>query len=101
MLFYGHYFGTVPIALSSVPGEQAALSKLVLLRKEQGITAASTCRILRAESGLYAALIDGKLALALGPHPWTPEVEGLPGPWSLAASGKHYAVWTRAPMPAP
>lgn len=71
-------------------GLKAELSKLIRIRRDLGLDSAGQVRILRAEGGLYAAIIDGKAALKLGDKAWDPG----PG-WTLAAYGNGYAVWTR------
>lgn len=53
--------------------------------------------ILQADGEVYAALLDGKLAVKLGTGAWSPADAGLPPPgagkyWALVASGFDYAV---------
>jgi alpha-amylase len=83
-IFYRHYFE------SGAP-EQEAIHSLIQIRKRNGIHALSEVSILRARRGLYAAVIDDKVALKLGPDSWTPPGEH----WKMAASGAHYAVWEK------
>jgi alpha-amylase len=109
MIFYGHYFGTVPISTSTDNGttnltgvptaaqiaqEQAAIQALTQVRKAMGINAQSSCDILEAENGLYAAVINGDVAVAVGPDAWTPPASY--GIWNLATSGTNYEVWELA-----
>ena len=60
-------------------------------RKAQGLNRTSVVDIVAADDGgRYAAIIDGKVAVKLGPAPWDPG-EG----WQVATDGNDYAVWTR------
>lgn len=70
-----------------------ALQKLVAIRKAAGISSGSKVEIVKAETGLYAAIIDGKVAVKLGSKDWAPEA-----PFKLAASGDQFAVWSKAPV---
>ncbi|MCX5797515.1 MAG: alpha-amylase family glycosyl hydrolase [Elusimicrobia bacterium] len=66
------------------------IKALIGARRAAGITSASQVSVLAADSGRYAAVIDGKLAMKIGPADWSPG----PG-WTLAAFGKNYAAWTK------
>jgi alpha-amylase len=46
--------------------------------------------ISEARRGLYAAVVDGRVAVKLGPAGWWPG-HG----WQLAVDGEDLAVWTR------
>ena len=70
-------------------GYHDAIAQLVAIRKAQGLTSTSSVSIQRAENKLYAAIVDGKVAVRIGTKSWTPG-KG----WTLAASGTQYAVWT-------
>ncbi len=53
--------------------------------------------ILHADSALYAALVDGKVAVKLGPGSWSPADAGLPladgcADWALVTCGNEFAV---------
>ena len=67
------------------------IQPLINVRKSQGLTSTSAVAIQRAETGLYAAIIDGKVAMKIGPNAWDPGAG-----WTLATSGTGYAVWTKA-----
>ncbi|MGQ5522521.1 alpha-amylase C-terminal beta-sheet domain-containing protein [Chitinimonas sp. PSY-7] len=67
-----------------------SIKPLLKLRKEQGITSTSQVAIQRAETGLYAAIVDNKVAVKIGPADWSPGVG-----WTLRTSGNQYAVWTK------
>ncbi|MDO8803511.1 MAG: alpha-amylase C-terminal beta-sheet domain-containing protein [Elusimicrobiota bacterium] len=71
-------------------GLKAPISALIKIRREAGITSSSAVSIVRAEQGLYAALIGGRAALKLGDKAWDPGAG-----WKLAAVGPGYAVWTK------
>lgn len=64
------------------------IQKLVKIRKHYKLNSGSQLNILTAEQGLYAATIDGRIAVKLGWKDWTPD-EGF----KLLASGDHYAIW--------
>lgn len=65
------------------------IKTLADIRHSQNITSTSKVSIQAAQTGLYAAIIDGKTAMKIGPNSWSPS-----GSWTLAASGVNYAVWT-------
>ena len=71
------------------------IKELAQIRKEQGITNTSSVTILRAEQGLYAAHIDGKLVVKLGPNRWEPGDAGLSGYTTRVAFGD-YKIWTKS-----
>jgi alpha-amylase len=66
------------------------ISQLMMLRKTMGLHAASAVDIRAAGKGLYAAIIDGRLAVKLGQREWSPG-----GGWALAVEGDRCAVWMR------
>jgi alpha-amylase len=68
---------------------RTAIKSLIGIRKEQGITSTSSVAIQQAVTGLYAAIIDGKVAVKIGPNDWNPG-----SGWTLRTSGTNYAVWT-------
>jgi alpha-amylase len=80
-VFWPHFFDW---------GIKDQLTALIKIRRAAGITATSAVQIVKAEQGLYAAVIDGKVAMKLGDTMWGPG----PG-WTLAAQGQSYAVWTK------
>jgi hypothetical protein len=52
--------------------------------------------ILKAVGDLYAASIDSKIAMKVGPGDWSPEAANLQvgqKDWKLATSGPNYAIW--------
>ncbi len=69
---------------------RSAIKTLISLRKEKGIRSTASVAIQRADQGLYAAIINGNLAMKIGPNSWSPG-----SGWTLRTSGEQYAVWTR------
>ncbi|MGB0525211.1 MAG: starch-binding protein [Flammeovirgaceae bacterium] len=67
------------------------IKDLIAVRKANGLHSESTLDIQVAQGDLYAAIIDGKVAMKIGPGNWAPSGSG----WTLAASGNDYAVWTQ------
>ncbi|MCB9645736.1 MAG: alpha-amylase [Deltaproteobacteria bacterium] len=86
-VYWVHYFDW---------GLGAAIDDLIAVRKSEGITSASSVNIVQADSSVYAALIDDKVAVKIGPGSWNPGAG-----WTLRASGTNYAVWSRATTPPP
>lgn len=77
-------------------GMKDAIKAIVNVRKEQGLTSTSAVAIQRAENGLYAAIIDAKVAMKIGGADWNPG-----SGWTLRASGSNYAVWTKGTTTTP
>ncbi|MDD5210288.1 MAG: alpha-amylase C-terminal beta-sheet domain-containing protein [Elusimicrobiales bacterium] len=71
-------------------GLKEPLSALIKIRRGAGITSSSAVGIVKAEQGLYAAFIDGKVAVRLGDRMWDPGAG-----WKTAAEGQGYSVWVR------
>lgn len=82
-VFWDHFFDW---------GLQSEISALIDIRKRNGIHNTSSLSIKAAQGNLYAAEIDGKVAMKIGPGNWSPSGSG----WTLAASGSDYAVWEKA-----
>lgn len=70
------------------------IQKLIGIRKTNRLNSASKVEIVKAEDGLYAALIDGKVAMKIGAKDWAP----ADASFKLAASGDNYAVWSKTPV---
>ncbi|PRW34079.1 glycoside hydrolase isoform A [Chlorella sorokiniana] len=86
-VFYDHFF-------------DASLKKNILellaVRKKHGINAKSEVAIRKAYNELYAAVIDKKVAMKIGPADWSPNSDGVQvgqKEWRLVSSGFQYAVW--------
>lgn len=67
------------------------IGRLMEIRKKAGLHTASTVHILAASRDLYAAVMDEKVSLKIGPGAWNPPQEG----WKTACDGHDFAVWTR------
>jgi len=67
------------------------ITRLMFLRRATNLHAGSEVDIREARKGLYAAVIDGRVAMKLGPAEWHPG-----GNWHLAVEGKHFTVWHQA-----
>jgi alpha-amylase len=82
-VFWSHYFDWDPHTRQQI-------DRLIRLRKGTGLHARSTVDIVEASQGLYAAKIDGRVAVKLGSRDWWPG-----SGWQLALDGERYAVWVR------
>ena len=71
-------------------GLKDMITALIKIRRAAGVHSSSQVSIARAEQGLYAAFVGGRLAVKLGDRAWSPG-QG----WTPAADGPGYAVWTR------
>lgn len=82
-VYWPHYFdwGT---------GLQGKIRTLIAIRKEKGVRSTSSLSIQRSETGLYAAIINGNVAMKMGPNSWSPG-----SGWTLRTSGTNWAVWTK------
>ncbi len=81
-VYYAHYFNW---------GLGSEIKKLMKLRKDMGLHSDSAVTIDKAQQGLYAAYIGGKVAVKLGNGSWSPSGAG----WTLAQSGTDWAVWKK------
>jgi len=82
-VFWSHYFDW---------GGQTRqrIERLIKVRRVTGLHSRSGIDIKEASKGLYAAIVDGRVAIKLGSRDWCPG-----GGWDLAADGERFAVWTR------
>lgn len=71
-------------------GLKEPIRDLIRLRKNAGITSVSAVSIQCADSGKYAAVIDGKIAVKIGAGDWSPG-----SGWLLQIYGNNYAVWQK------
>ncbi|XP_043724818.1 alpha-amylase 3, chloroplastic-like isoform X2 [Telopea speciosissima] len=67
------------------------ISALLSLRHRMNVHCRSTVQIAKAENDVYAAIIDEKLAMKIGPGHYEPP--SGPQRWSLALQGNDYKVW--------
>lgn len=81
-VFWAHFFDW------GAPARET-ISRLVRARRITGVHSESPVRIAAAECGLYAAVIDDRLAVKLGGRDWSPPGQG----WQMIASGERFAVW--------
>jgi len=83
-------------------GVRSEIDALIDVRKDNGLNSQSSVDIRAAQYDLYAAVIDGKVAVKLGGGNWNPSDAGLSGNWNLTTYGNDYAVWTEGtPEPEP
>lgn len=82
-VYWTHYFD-YGAALRSKIGE------LIGLRKATGLHRASSVDIVAADEAKYAAVVDDKVAVKLGPGAWDPG-----SGFAVAVDGNDFAVWTR------
>lgn len=60
------------------------------------MSACSQVEIREANNGLYAATVDDKLAMKIGPAAWDPSKAGISvgqKAWLLAVNGPGFMVW--------
>lgn len=82
-VFWRHFF-------DQGEDQKARIIKLIEIRKKAGITSRSGVFIEPNTDGKYAAIIDDKIAMKIGPASWSPG-EG----WEVALDGQDYAVWRK------
>ncbi|MFZ2958638.1 MAG: alpha-amylase C-terminal beta-sheet domain-containing protein [Candidatus Ozemobacteraceae bacterium] len=70
---------------------KSQIQKLMDIRRDYGITSGSKLKIEKAEQGLYAAVIDGKVAVKLGWVNWAPSDAAF----KTVASGDQWAIWAQ------
>lgn len=80
-VFYDHLFSH----------HKSEISALISIRNRNKIQCRSTVRVTKAERDVYAAIIDEKVAMKIGPGHYEPE--GGSHKWSMAYEGNDYKVW--------
>lgn len=65
------------------------IEKLMEARQSAGVHSRSKLQIVAATDGLYAAIIDGKMAVKLGRDHWSPTGDG----WKHVAGEHDWTVW--------
>ncbi|KAG8663226.1 alpha-amylase 3, chloroplastic isoform X2 [Manihot esculenta] len=80
-VFYDHIFSHYHFEIAS----------LIALRNRKKIHCRSTVKITEAERDVYAAIIDEKVAMKIGPGHYEPQSGSRR--WSLAIEGNDYKVW--------
>lgn len=73
------------------------IAALIDVRKDNGLHSESNLVIKAAQGNLYAAEIDGKVAMKIGPGNWSPQGSD----WVLRTFGSDYAVWEKNTTPPP
>lgn len=86
-IYWPHYFDW---------GVKSDIDEMIAIRKENAISSTSVVDIKKSEYNLYAAVIDGKVAMKMGGGNWSPSSAGLTGTWNLKTSGNNYAIWVKA-----
>jgi alpha-amylase len=82
-VFWDHYFDW---------GMKQDIKALMAIRRRNGIRSTSSLVIEAAQKDLYAATIDGRVAVKIGSGDWSPE-RTQRAPWRLTYSGNNFAVW--------
>ncbi|KAL3150549.1 Alpha-amylase [Trebouxia sp. C0010 RCD-2024] len=75
---------------------QKHIKALLKIRKRHGISNRSKVLVHKATNDVYAASIDKKIAVKVGPGNWSPQDGGVQigqKDWTLATSGPNFAVW--------
>ncbi|DBA93091.1 TPA: Alpha-amylase [Trebouxia sp. C0005] len=75
---------------------QKSIKALLKIRKRHGISNRSKVVVHKATNDVYAASVDKKIAVKVGPGNWSPHDDGLQigqKDWKLATSGPNFAVW--------
>lgn len=67
------------------------LLALCSIRRDANIHSTSSINICAAGFGIYAAIIDNKVAVKLGTQGWSPGDAG----WEMACAGSEFAVWRK------
>ncbi|KAG6429675.1 hypothetical protein SASPL_107727 [Salvia splendens] len=80
-VFYDHIFSDY----------KSQIKELISIRKRKKIHCRSTVKIVKSERDVYAAVIDDKVAMKIGPGHYEPD-KGAKN-WSLATEGRDYKVW--------
>ncbi|EYU22438.1 hypothetical protein ABFS82_05G010800 [Erythranthe guttata] len=80
-VFYDHIFSDY----------QNEISALISVRKRNTINCRSRVTIIKAERDVYAAIVDEKLIMKIGPGHYEPTT-GAEN-WSVAVEGRDYKVW--------
>ncbi|KDP21224.1 hypothetical protein JCGZ_21695 [Jatropha curcas] len=80
-VFYDHIFSHY----------RSEIASLISLRNRKKIHCRSTVKITKAATDVYAATIDEKVAVKIGPGHYEPP--SGPQNWSLAIEGRDYKVW--------
>ncbi|CAL0313151.1 unnamed protein product [Lupinus luteus] len=80
-VFYDHIFSNY----------RTEIATLIALRKRNKVNCRSTVKIYKAERDVYAAIIDEKVAMKIGPGHFEPPSESQK--WSSVWEGRDYKLW--------
>lgn len=84
-VFWRHFF-------DRGDADKQTITKLIALRKRNHIGRDSAVDIRASDSGRYAAIIDQRVGMKIGPGPWDPG-DG----WHVSLDGNDWAIWERNP----
>jgi alpha-amylase len=70
--------------------QKQKIRSLIQIRQRNGINSRSVVNIREADGSRYAAIIDDRVAMKIGPGSWSPG-----SGWRLALDGESFAVWER------
>jgi len=85
-VFYDHFFQG---------GLGDKIRELIKLRRAHKINARSKVTVAKAGNDLYAATIEDKLHMKIGPGDWSPNHNNVPGKWKSVCTGRNFAVWVK------
>ena len=68
------------------------IRELVAVRKRADLHSRSEVKVAEARGDLYAAYVDGRVAMKIGQGEWAPPSAGG---WKVASFGDGFAVWTK------
>ncbi|GLI71249.1 hypothetical protein VaNZ11_016372 [Volvox africanus] len=88
-VFYDHFY-------QEDNGLRKCILELLGVRKRNGLNARSKVVVKKSAADVYAAFIDDKVAVKLGPGDWSPNHAGVRvngKDLKLASSGYQFAVW--------
>jgi len=74
------------------PAIRRVIADLIKVRRKYGLHSRSKVRVMAAKAELYAAVVDNKVAVKIGPRNWSPN-QILSESFKLESSGHQYAVW--------
>lgn len=98
-LGYAYIFthpGNPCVLLDHLGPHKETLALLAALRERQGIGASSKLDIQCAEDDMYFAVVDGKVAIKLGPrYDMGKHLPRKEDGWIKVATGKDFAVWEK------
>ncbi|CAL5221418.1 g3605 [Coccomyxa viridis] len=86
-IFYDHFIAE---------GLGQSIRELITVRQKMRLHCRSKVVIQKASTDVYAASIDNKIAMKVGPGDWSPEMVNLQmgqKEWKLLCSGPQFAVW--------